>query len=114
MPDKDGCRELSPRECSDLLSRNLERPCRILDVRTADEFRGGHVIGAEHLDFYRPDFRQCIEQKDRTIRYLVYCRRGIRGQKTMELMHQCGFPDVVNIRGGYENWVSQGLPVQND
>jgi len=32
----------------------------------------------------------------------------------MELMHQCGFRDVVNIRGGYENWLSQGLPVQND
>ena len=114
MPDKERCRELPPRECLDLLSREREDPCVILDVRTADEFRSGHLIGAEHLDFYRPDFRQCVEQKDRTCRYLVYCRRGVRGQKTMELMRNCGVFEVINIQGGYENWVSQGLPVQKD
>ena len=114
MQEKEHHRELPPRECSTLLTREGEPPCVIIDVRTADEFRTGHLIGAENLDFYRPDFRQCIERKDRKCRYLVYCKRGVRGQKTMDLMRQCGFPDVINIQGGYENWTSQGLPVQKD
>jgi hypothetical protein len=29
----------------------------------------------------------------------------------MELMRECDFLDVINISGGFENWISQGLPV---
>ena len=112
MPEKQLCRELSPQECNRLLTEEKEMACTILDVRTAEEFHKGHLVGAENVDFYRPDFRQCIEKKDRTCGYLVYCRRGVRGHKTMELMRECGFLDVTNISGGFENWTSQGLPVE--
>lgn len=109
MPEKQLCRELSPQECCRLLTEEKETPCTILDVRTAEESCKSHLEGAENIDFYRKDFRQCIEKKDRTCRYIVYCRRGVRGHKTIELMRECGFLDVINISGGFENWISQGL-----
>lgn len=112
MPEYQGCRELPPRECYFLLTKEENSPCLIIDVRTAPEFHEGHLEGAENIDFYRPDFRSCLEKKDRTCRYLVYCKQGVRGQKTMELMRECGFSDVTNIAGGFENWASQGLPVK--
>ena len=113
MPGKQVCRELPPKECNRLFTEEKETPCTILDVRTAEEFHRGHLAGAENIDFYRPDFSQCIEKKDRTCRYVVYCRRGVRGHKTMDLMRECGFIDVTNISGGYESWMSQGLPVES-
>jgi rhodanese-related sulfurtransferase len=112
MPEKQLCRELSPQMCYRLLTKEKETPCAILDVRTSEEFREGHLKGADNIDFYLPDFRECIEKKDRSSRYLVYCRKGVRGHKTMELMRQCGFLDVTNISGGFENWSLQGLPVE--
>jgi rhodanese-related sulfurtransferase len=111
MAEQQRCRELPPRECFLLLTEE-NRPCIVIDVRTPGEFSGGHLEGAENIDYYHPDFRSRIERKDRSSRYLVYCKRGIRGHKTMEMMRECGFADVTNIGGGFDNWNSQGLPVK--
>ena len=43
---------------------------------------------------------------------MVYCRKGLRGAKAMEILKQAGFTRVYNISGGYENWARRGLPVQ--
>lgn len=110
MAGEQGCRDLSPRECYGLLTKEEGRPCHVIDVRTTAEFSEGHLEGAENIDFYRPDFRSCIEKKDRTCRYIVYCKTGIRGHRTMEIMKECGFEDGTNIRGGIGNWISEGLP----
>ena len=107
-----GCRELSPRESFMLISRPEQNRCIILDVRTPAEFSEGHLEGAENLDYYRPDFKEKITSRYKTRRYLVYCRKGLRGKKTMEHMRECGFQDVTNISGGFENWVASGLPVK--
>lgn len=112
MEPGEGCRELSPRECFLLIEGSPRERCIILDVRTADEFRGGHLGGAENLDYYRPDFKELISSRDKTSRYLVYCRKGSRGKKTLEIMQECGFRDVTNISGGFENWMASGLPVK--
>jgi rhodanese-related sulfurtransferase len=85
MAEQQRYRELSPRECYLLLTRE-NYPCTIIDVRTPREFSEGHLEGVENIDYYRPDFRSCIEGKDQSLRYLVYCQRGIRGHKTMEIM----------------------------
>jgi rhodanese-related sulfurtransferase len=111
METEEGCRELSPRECFLLFGGPEPDRCIILDVRTPSEFSEGHLEGAENLDYYRPDFKEKITERDKTRRYLVYCRKGIRGKKTMEFMRECGFRDVININGGFENWMASGLPV---
>jgi len=112
MEPEGGCRELSPRECFLLIGGSPGDRCIILDVRTADEFREGHLEGAENLDFYRPDFKELFTGRDKTCGYLVYCKKGLRGKKTMEFMRECGFQDVTNISGGFENWMASGLPVK--
>ena len=44
--------------------------------------------------------------------YVIYCKKGVRGAKAMDLMKQAGFSRVYNVSGGYENWCARGLPVQ--
>jgi rhodanese-related sulfurtransferase len=112
MPGESGCRELDPRECYLLLTKNEGRPWSLIDVRTAEEYHRGHLEGAENIDLHSPDFISRIGGNDRTLRYIVYCRRGIRGHKAMELMRDSGYEDVINIGGGIENWISHGLPVE--
>jgi rhodanese-related sulfurtransferase len=112
MSEQQGCRELSPQECYRLLTKGEGRPCVIIDVRTAAEFNEGHLEGAENIDYHHSEFRSRLEKKDRTCRYIVYCKRGVRGHNTMELMREWGFEDVTNIGGGLDNWRSQGLPLE--
>lgn len=110
MTGKEQCREASPEECRRVIAE--EQGCRILDVRTPDEYRQGHLENAVNIDFYAPDFRQQLEKLDRDRPYVVYCKKGMRGAKAMELLKQAGFSRVYNISGGYEGWAGRGLPVQ--
>lgn len=102
--------ECTPGECRKIIQE--EPGCVILDVRTLEEYSGGHIEGAENLDYFSPEFPQRIERLDKTKKYVVYCKKGIRGEKTCRMMKKMGFPDVVNIRGGIEGWQDEGLPVK--
>jgi len=102
--------ELGPAECKQLIDSSSG--CIILDVRTPGEYSEGHLEGAKNVDFFSPDFRSQIEQYDREKIYVVYCKRGGRGERTKDLMKNCGFTLVVNIRGGFLGWKQAGLPVK--
>lgn len=108
MTESKQCREASPDECR----RMIDEGCRILDIRTPDEFRQGHLADAVNIDFYAPDFRARIQKLDRDQPYVVYCRKGIRGAKALGIMQQAGFTWVYNLSGGYDTWCARGLPVQ--
>lgn len=69
----------------------------ILDVRTAEEFQEGHVMGAKNLDWFQPSFKDEIAKYDKDARYKLYCRSGNRSGQAMQLMRSLGFKDVENL-----------------
>ena len=71
----------------------------VIDVRTPAEFAGGHVAGAENIDFAAPDFRRRIDRLERNKTYYLYCRSGNRSGTAMKIMKEMGFPDVHNVGG---------------
>jgi len=72
----------------------------VLDVRTPQEYREGHIEGALHIDIYRPDFRKQVSKLDKARKWLVYCRTDNRSRSAAQLMEQMGF-DVTVLLGGY-------------
>jgi rhodanese-related sulfurtransferase len=110
MSSKVRCIELDPPECTRFLQENREEGCLVIDVRTPKEFAGGHIDGAINIDYFSPDFKEQIEGLDRGQPCVIYCKQGVRGGKTLEIMRGCGFVRVVNIRGGIDHWRSAGLP----
>lgn len=109
MADEQQCRELPPDECRRVID---EEGCRVVDVRTPAEFGQGHLEDAVNIDFYAPDFKERLAALDRDRPYVVYCKKGLRGAKAMEILKQAGFSRVYNISGGYDSWAGRGLPVQ--
>ena len=86
----------------------------VLDVRTADEFKDGHLEGAVNIDFKQGDFvEQAMERlpKDRTI--AVYCRSGRRSAGAAQLLAKEGYR-VVNMKGGIIAWKEAKMPVTTD
>ena len=83
----------------------------LLDVRTADEFNGGHLAGAINLDYYAADFKANIAKLDKNKQYLVYCRTGIRGAASVQIMLNLGFTKTQNIAGGITEWTQEGYAV---
>lgn len=78
----------------------------IIDVRRPEEVAEGMISKATHLDFYSDGFREKLEQLDREGTYLVYCFKGGRSGKTLQLMDTLGFKKVYDLEGGYERWIA--------
>lgn len=110
MSSEARCIEMDPHECTRFLQENREQGCLVIDVRTPDEYAEGHIEGAINIDYFSPGFKEKIQALDRGRPYVIYCKQGVRGGKTLEIMKGCGFNRVVNIRGGIILWRSAGLP----
>jgi rhodanese-related sulfurtransferase len=83
----------------------------VLDVRTVDEFRTGHLIGAKQISI--TDLAQKLdslsEHKEQPT--LVYCESGMRSVRACAMMHKAGFTQLNNLSGGLAAWRSANLPL---
>jgi phage shock protein E len=84
----------------------------ILDVRTSQEFKAGHLPGAVNLDVNSPDFKAKVAELDKGKVYLVHCAAGVRSTKACDILDQLEFPKLYNLTGGLKAWVSAGQPVE--
>ena len=85
----------------------------VIDVRTPDEFSGGHINGAKNIDYYSYSFDEDISKLNKDWSYLVYCETGNRSIKAIQTFKSLGFTRVFNLIGGYYAWKSSGYPVVN-
>lgn len=84
----------------------------ILDVRRPSEFAEGHLKGAILLDWLSDKtFLEGLEKLGKERTHYIYCRSGKRSHAAATLMQSRGFK-IVEMEGGYLNWVSEGLPVE--
>lgn len=107
-----------------------------LDVRSVQEFDGGHPPGAYNVPLQHltprgmepnPDFLAEVEAnfpKDHGI--VVGCRSGVRSLRAAETMAAAGFRRVVDLRPGYagrssafgqvleKGWAGAGLPIATE
>lgn len=84
----------------------------ILDVRTADEFKGGHLVNATTIDYYSTDFKNQVNQLDKTKPVFVYCAAGVRSGKAASILSQLGFEQVYDLQGGFNAWAAARKPVE--
>jgi rhodanese-related sulfurtransferase len=102
---------LTPQEAQDLIQTNRTNAnFVILDARTPREFSEGHLANAININFYADTFRQEMNQLDREKTYLIYCRRGVRSDRTLQMMQEMGFQQVYNLLGGTTRWQREGFP----
>jgi phage shock protein E len=78
----------------------VEQGALLLDVRTAEEYAGGHAQGALNIPVEELSGRIGELPTDRAI--IVYCRSGSRSSQANTLLCDQGF-DVYDL-GAYSNW----------
>jgi len=83
----------------------------VLDVRTEEEFKEGHIKGSTNIDFHSADFNEQVEKLDKSRSYVVYCVSGGRSAKAEQVMLDMGFEDVHSMVGGITEWKNKGFPV---
>jgi rhodanese-related sulfurtransferase len=103
---------LPPKDAFDLIKKNKGNSnFVILDIRTPEEFRDGHLEGAINVDFRSGNFPNEIDRLDKIKTYFVYCRTGNRSYDAVALMGPLGFRSIVRLEGDITGWKSAGLPI---
>jgi rhodanese-related sulfurtransferase len=86
----------------------------ILDVRTSNEYNGGHIEEGVNIVYGTLNFSDEIAALDRDKIYLVYCASGARSGQTYNLMQSLDFHRVYNMSGGLNSWNTQSYPTTTD
>lgn len=75
----------------------------ILDVRTEEEFAGGHIENAVLIPDYEIEVKAESVLKDKSQLILVYCRSGRRSKIAAEKLVSLGYSNVKEF-GGIIDW----------
>lgn len=75
----------------------------LIDVRTPDEFRLGHIPHAINMDVLDDCFTPSMMTLDKSNTYYVYCRSGGRSSHACLRMAEQGLT-VFNLSGGINHW----------
>jgi len=83
----------------------------ILDVRTPEEFREGHLRDAKNADIFAKDFAAQLGVLDKTKPILVHCQAGGRSTRSLAILEKQGFTTVYHLDGGMNDWLKAGKSV---
>lgn len=91
-------------ELIDLLKNN--RNCIIIDVRTAQEFKSGHIEKAKNISVseLRSKVNSIIKYKHNDV--VLYCASGARSKSAANFLYKEGFENIYNLKGGMSSYLN--------
>ncbi len=99
--------EVSVREAHDAVQRGEGV---LLDVREPWEHQQQRIPGALFIPMGEVISRVGEIPADRDV--YVYCKVGGRSARVVEYLRRQGNPRVINVGGGIDAWVEEGLPTE--
>jgi rhodanese-related sulfurtransferase len=88
--------------------RMQKRKTIVLDVRTPEEFKDGHIKNALNYNVLDSmSFDKQISQLKKNKKYLIYCKSGKRSGKALFMMQQKGFKNLYHLSGGITAWTKE-------
>lgn len=95
-----GYKKISPQEAKALIDAGN---VIILDVRTQNEYNGGHIKNAVLLPNTEIAEKSATVLPDKNAKILVYCRSGNRSATASKELLEMGYTDVLDF-GGINDW----------
>jgi thioredoxin 1 len=87
---------------------------QLIDVRTPDEYAGGHLKKSKNIDYNGNDFEGQLNTLSKTKPVFVYCLSGGRSAAAANLMRKKGFKQVYELDGGFLKWKNENMPMEGD
>ena len=93
---------------------NQEKPYVLADARDLDSYDSGHIPGAISIPADEVD--QLADKYDLSIDVITYCTSYSCPASTLAAKKfiQHGFKNVLDYKGGLEEWEGQGNPVEDN
>ena len=91
----------SVREVAERIQAN--RGVFLLDVRTENEWRKGHIKGAHHIPLHELTRRSSELDKHKNKEIICYCQTGNRSIRAALRLKRLGF-STASMKGGIAEW----------
>lgn len=84
---------------------------QVLDVRTADEYKSGHINNALQANWLdKNEFNDRTSHLDKNKTVYIYCLSGGRSVAAAEVLRTKGY-NVINLEGGINAWKRESKPL---
>lgn len=106
-----GAASINPQE---LVAKMNHDQAMVLDLRSQDAFRKGHILGAMNLS------QQDIEKKPGKVEkykekpLVLVCNLGQQSPKVANELKKKGFSQVYSLKGGIQAWQNAELPLSSE
>jgi rhodanese-related sulfurtransferase len=97
-----GAKFIPPSELEKLLPMVQKGEYVLLDIRTAGEFRSGHISYARLIPI--DELEKRVSELDRNKKLVIYCRSGKRCLRALPMLTGEGREEVMVLEGGIERW----------
>ena len=84
---------------------------QLIDIRTPEEYAGGHLVNSVNINFYDATFADDMNKLDKNNELYIYCRSGGRSGKASKQLEKMGFTRVYDLQGGIINWNKNSLEI---
>jgi len=103
-------RQAVPEVTVDEVKNRLERGEKwaLLDVREREEYREGHLDGAQSLPRGFLEMRVEEAVPDKSAPIIAYCAGGVRSLIAARTLKEMGYENVASMSGGYTAWKNAG------
>jgi rhodanese-related sulfurtransferase len=83
----------------------------VLDVRSVNEFKEGHIVDAMNIPFAELSKRLGELDAYRSLPIIVICAIGQHSGMAGRQLTDAGFEHVIRLSGGISSWRAASLPV---
>lgn len=105
-----GMQGISPQELVNLINHS---GAGVVDVRSADKFLNGHILGAQNIPDKELPNRLNTLNKFKTKPLILICASGMDAPKLSSLLKKEGFTQLYYLAGGMSLWQANGMPIVN-
>jgi rhodanese-related sulfurtransferase len=102
--------QVTSNEVSTMLAK--DKKWVVLDVRTPDEFKEGHIKNAINIDINSDDAFQKIDKLNKNSKYIVHCRSNHRSGIAVDYMNKHGFKTIYQMKDGFSGWSTNNKPIE--
>lgn len=103
-----GVKNIPPSEVVALINR---QNAAVLDVRTVEEFKQGHIINSVHIPVGLLASRIKDLERHKSQPIVVVCRTGQRSTQACSILRKHGFESLHGLSGGIVAWQGANLPL---